>query len=141
MNAYEIDYNQWLRSQIECLEQGKWDELDVPHLIEELEGLNASNEHALESYLIVLIAHLLKWEFQPQMRSGSWKASINNSRNRIAKLFKRQPSLKNRVVEFIPDAYAEAREWAATETGIREELFPEICPYLALDLLNKGWMP
>lgn len=138
---YDTDYGEWLRSQITSLQQAKWEELDIPHLIEELEALNKSNERELESYLVVLITHLLKWEYQPTMRCGSWQASIINSRNRIAKLFKQQPSLKSRCDEFIDDAYQEAVEWASVETKIRSDLFPETCPYQISRMLYKEWLP
>lgn len=138
---YETDYDAWLAVQIDNLQQGKWNKLDIPHLIEELEGLNKSNERELESYLIVLLTHLLKWEFQPQQTCGSWSGSIKNSRNRIAKLFKQQKSLKHRVDEFISDAYAEAKELASEETKIKAHLFPENCPYSTEQILDKNWLP
>jgi hypothetical protein len=138
---YETDYDTWLANQIHSLQQGQWQDLDIPHLIEELEGLNKSNERELESYLVVLLAHLLKWEYQPEKRYGSWDASINNSRNRIAKLFKQQKSLKKRVDEFISEAYLEAKEWASKETKLRIDLFPESCPYSVEELLAKDWLP
>lgn len=144
MNAnqiYETDYDTWLATQIQLLQQGLWDKLDIPHLIEELEGLNKSSERELESYLIVLLAHLMKWEYQPEKRCGSWEGSINNSRNRIAKLFKQQKSLKKRVGEFIPEAYLEAKEWATKETKLRIDLFPESCPYSLEQLQDKYWLP
>lgn len=143
MNArlYETDYERWLASQIQSLQQGKWEELDIPHLIEELEGLNKSNERELESYLIVLLAHLLKWEYQPLQQSGSWSGSIVNSRNRIAKLLKQQPSLKNRLPEFLTAAYEEAKEWASAETLIKVGLFPATCPYPIAQMLDKSWLP
>ena len=140
-NTYDTDHDTWLSTQINSLRQGKFEVIDIPHLIEELEGLNKSNERELESYLVVLFTHLLKWEYQPQQRSGSWSGSIKNSRNRMAKLFKQQKSLKHRLCEFIPDAYVEAKEWASEETGIKESLFPLECPYLEEHLLDKGWLP
>lgn len=140
-DLYETDYDAWLASQIQSLKASSWDALDVAHLIEELEGLNKSNERELESYLVVLLAHILKWEYQPSMRCGSWEGSINNSRNRIIKLFKQQKSLKKRVDEFIPEAYLEAKEWATKETKIRIDLFPESCPYSIEQLQNKDWLP
>lgn len=140
-SLYEVSYDVWLEQQIEGLKQGNLNLLDIPHLIEELEGLNKSNERELESYLIVLITHLLKWEYQPEKRCGSWDGSINNSRNRIAKLFNGQKSLKGRTDEFIPDAYIEAKEWATKETKLRIDLFPEICPYSVEHLLDKNWLP
>ncbi len=138
---YESNYDEWLAFQIKSLQQGSLEKLDIPHLIEELEGLNKSNERELESYLIVLLAHLLKWEYQPKKRKGSWEASITNSRNRITKLFKQQKSLEKRVGEFISDAYEEAKEWASKETKIKIELFPPTCPYQISEILNKNWMP
>jgi len=139
--AYETDYDAWLASQINSLQQGQWHKLDVPHLVEELQSLNKSNERELESYLIVLLIHLLKWEFQPQAQCGSWSGSIKNSRNRIAKLFKQQKLLEHRVDEFIPEAYEEAKEIASEETKIKVTLFPKNCPYKVEQLLDKSWSP
>ncbi len=138
---YEADYDAWLAFQMSSLQQAQWHELDIPHLIEELEGLNKSNERELESYLIVLLAHLLKGEYQPKERCGSWEGSIGNSRNRIAKLFKQQKSLPKRVDDFIPEAYQEAKEWASKETKLRISLFPEACPYQTEQILDKNWLP
>lgn len=138
---YDSDYDAWLAFQITNLQQGQWHELDIPHLVEELEGLNKSNERELESYLIVLLTHLLKWEFQPQLQCGSWSGLIKHSRNRIAKLFKQQKSLKHRVTEFIPEAYEDAKEIASEETKIKIHLFPKNCPYSTEQLLDKNWLP
>lgn len=138
---YNTDYDTWLLSQIGYLQHGQFSALDIPNLIEELEGLNKSNERELESYLIVLLAHLLKWEYQPLMRCGSWSGSIRNSRNRIAKLFKQQRSLKSRLPEFLPEAYFDAVEWASDETGIKVRLFPRQCPYSIEQLLDRSWVP
>lgn len=93
MNLYDVDYGLWLQNQITNLQQQKWEELDLPHLIEELEALNRSNKRALHSYLVVLLAHLLKWQYQYKERSGSWEGSVGNRRKRIGRLFKDQPSL------------------------------------------------
>lgn len=138
---YEKDYSIWISYQSAHLQEKNWDKLDIPHLILELEGLNKSNERELESYLIVMLTHLLKWEYQPDKRCGSWKGSINNSRNRINKLFKHQQSLKKRVNEFVAESYNEAKEWASVDTGLRIGLFPQSCPYSLDDLLDKTWFP
>lgn len=95
MTLYDTDFEHWLSEQITNLQLHKWDSLDIPHLVEELEALNRSNKRELYSYTVVLLAHLLKWQYQPLMRSGSWEASIDNSRKRIERVFLDQPSLKN----------------------------------------------
>jgi hypothetical protein len=138
---YEQEYERWLEEQVNLLRSRRFEELDIENLVEELEGLNKSNERELESHLIVLIAHLLKWEYQPNLRCGSWRGSILNSRNRITRLFKQQPSLKRKLVEIISEAYPDAKEWASEETGIKISLFPDSCPYLDVDLLDKNFLP
>lgn len=141
MTLYDTDYGLWLTEQINNLQHCKWEELDIPHLIEELEALNRSNKRELYSYTVVLLAHLLKWQYQPKERSGSWKGSIGNSRKRIERLFKDQPSLKNYLTEILQEAYEEVRLWAHEETSLDIKLFPDACPYPVLALLNPAFLP
>jgi hypothetical protein len=141
LDLYKSDYDTWLTEQIRALEQGKLEVLDIPHLIEELEGLNKSNKREMRSYLIVLLAHLLKWQYQPNRRSGSWKASIANSRKGIEQVIKDQSSLKNYWSEILEQAYTDAKEWAADETKINIKLFPSECPYTVEQLRDKKWLP
>lgn len=141
MTLYDIDYELWLSDQIANLQRQKWDSLDVPHLIEELIALNRSNKRELYSYTVVLLAHLLKWQYQPLMRSGSWEASINNSRKRMARLFKDQPSLKNYLPEILQEAYEEAKAWAHTETKLDINLFPQNSPYSVQSILDLEFLP
>lgn len=141
MTLYDIDYELWLSEQIANLQRQKWDSLDVPHLIEELVALNRSNKRELYSYTVVLLAHLLKWQYQPLMRSGSWEASINNSRKRMARLFKDQPSLKSYLPEILQEAYEEAKVWAHTETKLDIALFPQNSPYSVQAILDLEFLP
>lgn len=140
-SLYNTDYGLWLARQIDSIRAQRWEDLDIDNLIEELEGLNRSNEHALESYLIVILTHLLKWEFQPEARSRSWKGSILNGRKRIARLFKQQPSLKSRVPELVAEAYADATEIATLETGLSANVFPSDCPYSVSQILDLDFLP
>lgn len=141
MNLYEVDYGLWLENQIANLKQHKWEELDIPRLIEELESLNRSNRRELYSYTVVLLAHLLKWQYQPLMRSGRWEGSISNSRKRIERLFKDQPSLKPYLNEILQEAYEEAKEWAHKETKLNINLFPSECPYSREQVLTPEFLP
>ena len=141
MPLYDIDYGLWLQKQIASLQQHNWEELDIPNLIEELEALLKSNKRELYSYTVVLLAHLLKWQFQKEARSGSWKASITNSRNRIGRLFKDQPSLKNYLPELLQEAYVEARNWVHEETDLDIDIFPTVVRYLVEQLLDQSFLP
>ena len=139
MTLYDADYGLWLEDQIAKLKSKKWSDLDIDNLVEELEALNKSNKRELYSYLVVVLAHLLKWQFQSNHRSGSWKGSIKNGRRRIERLFKDQPSLKPYVEEILPEAYEEAREWAEDETGL--DIFPAFNPYSVQEILDPEFLP
>ena len=141
MSIYDTDYGVWLREQINHLKSHEWEQLDVDNLIEELEALNKSNKRELYSYLAVVLSHLLKWPYQPHMRSGSWRGSINNGRKRIGRLFKDQPSLKPYITEILVEVYADASDWASDETEIPTSFFPSECPYTVEQILDVGFFP
>ena len=91
--------------------------------------------------LRVLVAHLLKWQFQPEGRSNSWKGTIRTQRNDIARLFKETPSLRRFLAEELAEAYPEAMEWAADETGLLDDSFPIECPYTHDEILSRDFWP
>lgn len=138
---YETNHELWLTYQQEFLKNHNWNNLDIDNLIQELEGLNRSNKRELKSYMTVLIAHLLKWEYQPLLRSRSWSASIKNSRTSIVELLEDHPSLKNQLSQILSSAYINSVEWAAEETGIKVSLFSKECLYTVEQLLDKNWFP
>lgn len=140
-NFYETDYGLWLANQINSLKNHRWDELDIENLIEELEGLEQSNKRELDNYLVVILAHLLKWEYQPQGRSGNWKGSIFHGRKRIARLFKDEHSLMPYVSETLQVAYADSVEIAILETNLPADVFPVECPYSVNQILSLEFLP
>ena len=96
---YETDYARWLDETIEQLKAREFDALDLPDLIEELGDMGRSQKQALTSNLRVLLQHLLKWGYQPEQRTGSWRATIREHRERVRELLADSPSLKPYLVE------------------------------------------
>jgi Domain of unknown function DUF29 len=80
---------------------------------------------------------MLKWDQQPEMRSASWVASIDEHRDRIAKVLRKNPGLKSRIEEAVRDSYASALRWASLETGLPKSEFPRECPYSWERILNR----
>ena len=105
--AYETDFYQWTQQQAALIRQGLFSELDTAHLIDEIEDMGGSKERELESRLGVLLAHLLKWEFQPARRGNSWRLTIKEQRRRIDRLLKKNPSLKPLFPGTVIDAYGD----------------------------------
>ena len=110
---YDQDYYLWIQQTLQVLQRGEFSELDTKNLSEEIEDMGISQKNALESNLIILLIHLLKWKYQPEQRSGSWKGSIREHRRRILKSFKDSPSLKRYFAEIFEECYQEARQQAS----------------------------
>jgi hypothetical protein len=138
---YETDFYAWTLKIAELLKQNRFSELDTDNLIEEVEGMGKSEVRALESRLEVLIAHLLKWQFQQERRSNSWYATILEQRKRIEILLRKNPSLKNVLADIFNDAYEVAIFAASKETGFKPTVFPKECPYTIQQILNNEYLP
>ena len=91
---YDKDVLLWSQEQARLLRARRFDELDIEHVADEIEDVGKSEKRELASRMAVLLAHLLKWKSQPENRSRSWRATINDQRKRIALAIKATPSLK-----------------------------------------------
>lgn len=140
-DLYEQDHYAWAQAQAARLRAGQLTELDRDHLVEELEELMGNTRRELYRRLRVLLAHLLKWRHQSNARSGSWAGTIRAQRQDIAKLFKDNPSLKRYLPEELRDAYGDAVELAAADTGMAMEDFPATCPFTTEQVLDREFWP
>jgi Domain of unknown function DUF29 len=138
---YDADFVQWSDRTAQLLREHRFTDLDLEHLIEEIEDLGNRHRDALESQLTRLLMHLLKYEFQPEQRSGSWLGSIKESRKQIKRLFRKYPSLKVYLEQCWEDCYADAIEDASDETGLPQSQFPARCPYAIADILDPEFLP
>jgi Domain of unknown function DUF29 len=139
--SYHQDFYAWAIYNAYMLKQGKLSEIDVENLIEELEGMAKRDRRTLLSRLAVLLAHLLKWQFEPQRRSKSWQRTLIEERKQVHQLLQDSPSLKHQLVESLADAYESALRQAAEETGLDESNFPCACPYTLAQALDKEFYP
>ncbi|MDZ8089047.1 MAG: DUF29 domain-containing protein [Nostoc sp. DedQUE12b] len=139
---YNQDFLVWTQQQAECLKKGRWAELDVKHLVEELEALGRSEQKELGSYLQVLLMHLLKCQYQPERKTKSWINTISNCRNQIQDCLEDTPSLQRLLEdrEWIQKYYRRARRDAANETQKPIETFPLECPFTMEQLLDPEFI-
>jgi Domain of unknown function DUF29 len=138
-NLYETDFLKWIETTVEQLHSHDYSSVDWENLIEEIEDMGRSRRDSLESNLIILLMHLLKWQHQPEHRSHSWKGSIVEHRRRIRKSLKNSPSLKPYLEQVFDECYRDAVEQAAAETGLLPETFPKLCPYSATEILDTNF--
>lgn len=148
-NLYDKDFYGWIYHNIELIRADKWEELDKTLLIEELESMAKRDRHELVSHLVILIAHLLKWQFQLQQCSQiykefegkSWKRSIDEQRKQIQRQLKMSPSLKSYLIQAVAEAYEDAVSLAVKETQLPVTAFPTTCHYAIEQLLDDDFYP
>lgn len=138
---YESDFYAWTIRSAQLLREGKFSEVDIEHVAEEIESMGKSEKRELINRLAVLIAHLLKWQFQQERRSNSWKYTIEEQRDEVLELIEESPSLKYEIQEKLERAYRKAILWAATEMGVNKSMFPKQCPFSTENTLNKDFYP
>lgn len=139
--AYDADFMAWTFEQAKLLRDGQLTRIDAANIAEELESMGRSERRELRSRLVVLTAHLLKWQYQPEHRSRSWRSTINVQRRDLAKLLEDSPSLRRELRETLERYYPEAVDATVEETTIFKKNFPAACPYAPEAILDETFFP
>ena len=138
---YEEDFNLWLEETVNLLKTRQLSLIDYENLIEEIESMGKRDKKALESNLEQILMHLLKWKYQKDKRSNSWRYSIIEHRNRLKKDFRDSPSLKPYFDDVLEDCYQTAREFASEQTGLDIKTFPIDIPFTKEQILSSNYLP
>ena len=138
---HDEDFYAWTQSTADLLRHKNYNQVDFQHIIEELEALGASERRELRSRLAQLILHLLKYEYQTNLRSRSWQCSITEQRLALADLFQDNPSLKSQVEEQVVSAYKKALLLIEKETPLDLKALPATCPYTLEELQDDEYYP
>lgn len=140
-SLYATDFVRWVETTAEQLRTQNYTCVDWTNLIEEIEDMSRRERKSLKSNLVVILLHLLKWQYQPECRGGSWRGSIREHRRRVNDDLNDSPSLMPYLQAVLAECYANAREQAADETDLPLETFPLTCPYTPEQLLNSEYLP
>jgi len=142
-SLYEQDFYSWALQQAQLLKMGQFTQLDINHLIAELESMSATEKRELISRLEILLMHLLKWKFQPVFQNRSWRLTIKEQRLQLDDHLQDNPSLKNPEIlqVIITKAYRRALVKAETETGLDGKVFPQTCPYSLAQIMDMDFYP
>ncbi|AFZ56451.1 DUF29 domain-containing protein [Anabaena cylindrica FACHB-243] len=141
IRLYDTDFVTWTQQTAELIRAEKWDRVDWDAVVEEIESLGRSDRRELKSRLEVLLQHLLKWQYQPSLRSGSWQNAIAEQRNRIEDLLQDSPSLNPYLEEVLADCYRRGKKLASNETEIPQNTFPADLPYSVTQILDMEFLP
>ena len=138
---HEKDFYGWAVANVALLKQGRFNEVDIENVIEEIDALGRAEENELVNRLSLIIAHLLKWQYQATLRGHSWLYTIREQRKQAKNHFEDNPSLKSKLDKVLLRAYDIAISRAATETGLEEKTFPLECPYTFDQIIDKEFYP
>ncbi len=144
--TYESDVVAWADEQAALLRAGKFSQLDVKHIADEVEDVGKSEQRELLSRMAVLLSHLLKWRVQPDRReiSGrSWRGTNNLQREDVIDHLHDVPSLKPSLSDprWIARAWRAAKRQTIAETSLADEDLPETCPWPMEQVLEPGFLP
>jgi len=138
---YEQDFNLWLETMANLLKENKLNELDLENLAEEIQSLTHREQGILEESLENILMHVLKWKYQPETWSNSWRIMIDQSRKKIYQCLLRSPSLQQYFRDVLDECYNHARKMVAIETGASLETFPENNPFAEDEILDRTFLP
>jgi Domain of unknown function DUF29 len=117
---YDRDLALWYADTIAQLKASELENLDLEHLIEEIEGLAARDRREIKTRLKVLLAHLLKRAYVPLSDNyRGWENTINEQREQLQDLLDQSPSLKT----YFEDVFAES--WQRALQQVRND-YPEV---------------
>ena len=138
------DLYAWSRAQANLLRDGRFADLELAHLIEEIEDVGGAMKRSVRKRIRIIIEHLLKLEHSPasEPRAG-WRATVRTQRVRLRDTL--TPTLRREVEQELPELYDDARGLA--EGAFRDhnehasaEALPTACPY-TFDQLIGPWLP
>lgn len=138
-NLYETDFFGWTVKQSKLLKEGNFKDLDITNLVEEVESLGKQQRQELENRLGVLLGHLLKWDYQPEKRSKSWKATIREQRRSIQRLIRQNPSLRPYLEEAVLYSYESGLDLVVRETPLDYPDLPVNCVYTVEQLIDPDF--
>jgi hypothetical protein len=138
---YDGDVVAWANEQAMLLRAGRFSELDIEHIADEVEDVGKSERRELINRMSQLLLHLIKWNFQPERRGRSWLNSVRFQRRAIANHLDEMPSLKPLLNDpgWVDIIWGDAVILAAKETGIED--LPETCIWSMEQILDNNFLP
>jgi uncharacterized protein DUF29 len=141
---YDQDFYAWSKAQADLLRDGRYSELDLDHLIEEISDLGDALKRSVRNRLRTIMEHLLKLQHSPaEDPRPAWRATVRTQRIKLRDGL--NASIRREVEAELPELYADAR--ALADGALRDhgesapaEALPRTCPY-SLDQITRDWLP
>lgn len=142
--SYETDVVAWANEQAGFLRDGRFDQLDLEHIADEIEDVAKSEQRELAKRMAMLLAQLLKWQHQPDRRSASLTRIITERRKGVLRRIEKTPSLAGCLndPDWWADAWGDAFLQSITDLNVNDtDTIPEVCPWTTAEVLGSDWLP
>jgi hypothetical protein len=144
-SLYDTDFTAWAEQTARLLREGRFADIDMPALIEEIDGLSRSDRKAIYNQLKRLLFHLLKMAYFSEhhyKRAGAgWKRTVVSARNEIEEAITDSPTLAHYPATRLAEAYAKVKMEASVLPGFPDDVVPESCPWLIEEILDPAFFP
>jgi hypothetical protein len=142
--GYDSDLAAWSAHQADLLRRLASGEtvnepLDFRNIAEEIEAVAANEKREIRSRLALIVHHLLKWAYQPELRSRSWQTTLIVQRRDLIAVLADSPSLRPFAASVLPTAYGSGKWDAEQETGLLH--LPADCPWTLAQVLDQAFLP
>jgi hypothetical protein len=138
VDIYNTDFVAWLMQQAAALRARQWDQLDVEHLAEEIDGLAALERRELRSRIRFIVTRLISAQQpRPAFRAGPQEL-IEAEQDALGMLLEDNPTLRAELAAVIHSVYPRARRAAARDLGIAVENLPDHNPFTLEEILGEA---
>ena len=138
---YNDDFALWTAETARLLRAGRFDEVDVEHVAEEIEDMGKRDKRELHGRLTVLILGLSKRKWQAEKPTEGWQSTLLTHRVELDRLLEDSPSLRRTIAGAIVKVYPDVRQLAESETGLPGTAFPNECPFTPNQILDRAFLP
>ena len=141
---YEEDFYAWAKAQADLLRARRLSDLDLEHLIEEIDDLAEARYRSARAHVRRIVERLLQLEHSPARdQRGSWAETVRTQRSDLHDQL--SASLRPKIEQALARIYDRARRNAEAALQERGEhaaaaALPETCPY-TLDQITGDWLP
>jgi Domain of unknown function DUF29 len=140
---YEDDFYLWIERQADLLRKGRFRDLDLAHLIEEVQDLGTNLRSAVTSRTREIILHLLKLQYSPAVEPrGGWRESVGKQRDDLE--LEITPTLRRHLAAELESIYQRARLRAVDDLAqdrVKPDQLPTSCPYTFAQIVDPVWRP
>jgi hypothetical protein len=140
---YATNVAAWSVEQAKLLRGGDFDALDIEHIVEEIEDVGKSEQRELERRMALLLAELLRWQYQFARRDENWRRIIQEQRKALARRLGTVPGLLADLQneEWWADAWGNALIASAGVAEIPFAELPHTCPWSEEQVFSVGFFP